>query len=129
MYKNNLWRAFLALYGSHSIINFLLNIDRFGNALTGGHYRTTISARVGRFQLKSSNRYWAVLAKIIDWTFEPIEGPRHCYRAFVFEGDKLYRRSSDVALALLGILVIAACLLIAPLIKVYSFFGESNGTT
>ena len=106
-----------------------LNIDRLGNALTGGHYHTTISARVGRFELLSSNPYWGFLAKVIDWTFKPIEGDRHCYRAFVFEGDKPYRRSSDIALAALGILVIAACLILAPLIKIYSFFGESNGTT
>lgn len=122
MYKKNLWLATLAVFSSFSIINFFLNIDRLGNALCSGDYRTTISGRVGYFALVKKNRYWLVLQKIIDTAFYPIEGRKHCLRAYQWERGKglSHRRGSDIALGLLSLLVIAACLILIPLIWAYS---------
>lgn len=118
MYKNNLWRAILACFGSSSILIFLLNIDRLGNAICGGHYKTTVSGRVGFFALTKKNQYWSVLEWIINETFRPIDGVKHCLRAYQWErGQGLnHRRGNDIALGLLSIIVIAACLILAPII-------------
>lgn len=126
MYKNNLWRAILQLFSSYSFLHLLINIDRLGNALCAGHYRATVSARVGYFELtKKGNKYWAILVKVIDETFRPIDGPNHCYRAYLWEKKQNeeagrsrfnYRRGNDIALGLLGVIVIAACIVLAPVI-------------
>jgi len=124
MYKNNLWRAILAVFNSYSIINFLLNLDRLGNAICGGHYKTTVSGRVGYFALTKKNRYWNILQWIINETFRPVDGVKHCLRAYQWErGQGLnHRRGNDVALGLLSILIIAACLILAPIIWLLSLF-------
>jgi hypothetical protein len=122
MYKNNLWCAILAVFGSYSVIDFLLNIDRLGNAICSGHYKTTISGRVGYFSLKKKNRYWIILEWVINETFRPIEGRKHCLRAYQWERGKglSHRRGSDLALGLLSIFIIAACLILAPLVWLWS---------
>ena len=122
MYKNNLWRAMLAVFSSFSLIDLLLNIDRLGNALCSGDYRTTVSGRVGYFALTKKNRYWLVLQKVIDTAFYPVDGRKHCLRAYQWErGQGLsHRRGSDLALSLLSILIIAACLILAPIIWIIS---------
>lgn len=119
MYKNNLWRAVLALFQSSSLYLFLLNLDRLGNALCGGHYRFTVSGRVGYFARRKS-KYWRFLQWVIDQTFYPIDGKRHCFKAYVWEKwvrdnhpKNRYRRGNDVALFLLSLLVLIACALLA----------------
>lgn len=119
MYKNNLWRALLAVMNSRSLLMLLLNIDRLGNALAGGYYRATISARVGYFAMTKSNPYWRLLQKIIDETFRPLEGADHCARAYSWEKGQ-YRRSSDVALAILSVLVLVGCLILLPCVWLYA---------
>ena len=127
MYKNNLWRALLQLFNSPSLIVLIINIDRFGNALCAGHYRATVSARVGWFEVVKNNRYWSFLGKVIDETFRPIDGPNHCYKAYLWEKNRNkeagrsvhnYRRGNDAALALLGVVVIAACFVLMPVIYI-----------
>lgn len=124
MYKNNLWRAFLQLMQSKSFKMAIFNLDRLGNALAAGHYRATISARVGYQALIKHNRYWLFLQWVIDQTFRPIDGRRHCYRAFKIERnlDIKHRRGNDIALALLSVLVLAGSLLLAPIIYVVGRF-------
>lgn len=124
MYKDNLWRAILAVYQSKSAYELIVNIDRLGNAICAGDYRTTISGRVGFFALTKLNRYWYLLQWIIDETFRPIDGRHHCKQAFIFEKKQglNHRRGNDVALGLLSIVVIAACLILAPIILIISLF-------
>ena len=43
MYSKNLFHAFINLLVSNSILNFLINVDKFGNALTGGNYQASLS--------------------------------------------------------------------------------------
>lgn len=122
MYKNNLWRAILAVFSSNSFIILLLNIDRLGNAICGGYYKTTVSGRVGFFALTKSNPYWLLLQRIIDGTFRPIDGRYHCKQAYLFEKKKglNHRRGNDVALGLLSILVVAVCLILIPIVWLWS---------
>ena len=124
MYKNNLWRALLAVMNFDSFLTLLLSIDKLGNAICGGDYRTTISGRVGYFALVKKNRYWLILQKVIDTAFYPIEGRKHCLRAYQWERGKglSHRRGNDIALGVLSILVIAACLILMPVIWIISIF-------
>ena len=125
MYKRNLWLALLTFAKSRTLITFLLNLDRIGNALAGGHYGYAVSGRVGHFANVKGNPYWKLLAKIIDYTFKPVDGVGHCENARRWElsqGVVRYRRSSDIALAVLSILVIAACILLIPIIRIYALY-------
>lgn len=112
MYLNNLWRAFLVLMQPKSFLDLLLGIDRFGNALSGGNYRATISGRIGWFAKNKNNKYWLFLQKVVDNTFRPIEGPGHCARAAKVEKGIKYRRGNDVALFLLSSITLTTCLFI-----------------
>lgn len=119
MYFKNLSSSFIAIFslvvkGDFKIINFLLALDRVGNALCGGHYRYTVSGRVGYFALKKANYYWRFLRWVIDNTFHPIEGADHCHRAYLYERGTKYQRGHDIALFFLSFVVIGACLLMAP---------------
>lgn len=113
MYFRNLSKAFLAV---------LLEIDRFFNALSGGYYKATISARVGYYSKTKKNPFWKFLEWVIDETFRPIDGRDHCQNALEWEGVNHYRRSSDVALAFLSIFVVIGCLIIAIPIYLIALF-------
>lgn len=123
MYKNNLWRAFLAVMNSGSFFELIENIDRFGNALCAGDYRLTVSGRVGYFAMTKANRYWKILEKIINNTFYPYHGRNHCLQVYKWENSKekrKYRRGNDIALALLSVLVFLACLALMPIVWLWA---------
>ena len=61
--------------------NLLIALDCLGNAVIGGNPHQTISARLGRAQLRKS-KYGAWLAKILDWI-----DPKHCENAAKY-GDR-----------------------------------------
>lgn len=117
MYFKNLARAVHVVFYSKSILALLLNIDRLGNALTAGDYRATVSARVG-YHAQKLQPYWIVLEWIIDQTFYPVDGRDHCNRAYHYEKAKGYkhRRGNDIALLLLSVVVILACIILAPVV-------------
>lgn len=112
----------LAILKSKTPLDSVLNIDRLGNALAAGDYKTTISGRVGYFALTKSNPYWLLLQWIIDETFRPYEGVEHCLRAFMWESgrDLSHRRGNDIALGLLSVFVILGCLILAPIVWLWS---------
>ena len=95
----------------------LIAIDQLGNALAGGYPDTTISARVGYNALHSgplTRRCWCLLQVLIDYTFLPLDGPRHCYQAYQADKNHHYRDGSDLMRLILSVLVVAN----APLIIV-----------
>lgn len=122
----NVSRTLMKLLYSGSFIMLLINIDRLGNALSGGSYTSTVSGRVGRLVITSAHPFWRFVSAVIDKTFAPIDGPDHCYRAFIFESKKpdaiLHRRGSDVGIALLSVLSVVICALLFPIIKLIALF-------
>ena len=126
MYFKNLWFAFVVTFQTQSFRDLLLNIDRFGNAFCGGHYKLTVSGRVGYFAFTKGNTYWRVLQKVIDNAFYPLDGERHCFKAYKWEKSQDYRRGNDVALAALSVVVFVMCLLLAPVIWLLSLFGVGH---
>lgn len=98
-------------------LNVLIAIDQLGNTIAGGNPDNTISARVGFFasnhhqsKIKS---YWKALERIIDFTFAPLQGPGHCFRAWQGEQDETDTEATYITRIILSIFVVAGCLLIS----------------
>lgn len=101
------------------LLNLLVSIDQLGNTLAGGHPDVTISARVGYHCAQPEpGRYWQVLRSVIDHTFEPVDGPGHCHAAYLGDVQGRHNSGSDLARFALGILVVAGCAVLAPVIRV-----------
>lgn len=107
--------------------NILIAIDQLGNALAGGHPDVTISARVGYHTLpgQPKSRYWSLLRRVIDFTFWPIDGDGHCRQAYDSDVQGRSEMGSRTALAILGVFVIAGCLLMALPVRVFAVFGKA----
>ena len=98
-------------------LNVLIAIDQLGNALAGGNPDNTISARVGffasRFHKSKIKAYWKGLERIIDFTFEPLQGPGHCFHAWESEQDETDSEVTYVTRILLGVFVAVGCFFIS----------------
>ena len=107
--------------------NVLLAIDQLGNAITDGNPDDSISARVGYFASdKHPSRlktYWKTLERIIDFTFEPVEGPGHCYNAWLGEMDESDDQGSYPARIILCIFVAAGCIVSGAVIRLAVFIN------
>jgi len=112
------------------ILRVLVSIDQLGNTIAGGNPDITISARTGYFANVKKTRlriWWQCMEKIIDFAFEPIDGPRHCYKAYKNdEEDGKHREGSDIARALLGLLVTVFCFPIAIITRIWVLVVPSS---
>ena len=99
--------------------NVLVAIDQLGNTIAGGNPDITISARVGYFANKSNDRrfyyYWRCLEAVIDFTFYPLDGSKHCLQALQGDNEEGHVHGSDFMRAVLGIIAVTACLFICVL--------------
>jgi len=95
-------------------------VDQLGNALAGGHPEATISARVGYFSTKARSwcNYWKFLERVIDFTYEPIDGKTHCYDTWEMEAGKEFQPGSDITRAFLSIIIFAMCPFLAVMIRI-----------
>ncbi|MFV2059863.1 MAG: hypothetical protein ACC653_04210 [Gammaproteobacteria bacterium] len=103
------------------ILRLLIIIDQFGNALTGGNPKAVISARVAYFAniKKTAFRpYWKILEQVINFAFFPVDGPSHCLSALEKDTELNYKHGSDIAKALLGLIIIVACIFIAIFLRI-----------
>jgi hypothetical protein len=98
-------------------LNVLIAIDQLGNTIAGGNPDNTISGRVGFFasdlHLSKIKSYWKALEQIIDFTFEPIQGPGHCFRAWQGEPDETDSEVTYITRIILGIFVAVGCFFIS----------------
>lgn len=97
------------------ILNVLIAVDQLGNAITGGNPDNTISARAAyfsRFADTKMKHYWKLMEKVIDLTFEPVDGKEHCLKSYHNEKGHEFDEGSDIARGILGIGVIIVCLLL-----------------
>lgn len=109
------------------IKNLLTAIDQLGNAISGGNPDVTISSRVG-FHSAISERggFWRVLERVIDFTFEPIDGKNHCLESALLDDDKCTQLPNTAAFITLGVIVMVSCLLLVPVIRVLSLFYKNT---
>jgi hypothetical protein len=98
-------------------LNVLIAIDQLGNTIAGGNPDNTISARVGFFasdyHQSKIKAYWRALERIIDFTLEPLQGPGHCFRAWLGEQDETDTEATYLARVILGIFVALGCFVIS----------------
>ena len=97
------------------IYNILMAIDQLGNALAGGYHDTTISARVGFFarEAKNGRIYWQFLEKVIDFTFYPLDGKGHSYKAYLEDKDENFHAGNTFAYIFLSFFIFLFTPLIA----------------
>lgn len=104
------------------ILHLLISIDQLGNVIAGGNPDNTISARVGFYNHhypddQKVTFFWKAFEWIINTTFWPIDGPNHCHEAYHNDAGEFFDTGTkDWAVALLSILILLTCLLIAPLL-------------
>ena len=103
--------------------NYFLNIglalDRLGNSISGGFGLNTISGRVGDYSNRRGfySLFWAVLEWVINITFRAVDGPNHCYNAYLKErNDTTFRDGNWGGRLILMPIVFVACLIIAPVL-------------
>ncbi len=93
---------------------FLVAIDQLGNVLAGGNPDNTISARVGyfaNFGVRRYRWYWKILEKIIDITFYPLDGKRHCLQAYYNDAGEEFKPGGYAWIYFfLNILIILSCI-------------------
>ena len=97
------------------VLAVLIAVDQFGNAVGGGNPDSTISARVGHFAETAQRRraYWKMLEWIIDLSFYPIDGARHCYNAWKADEHGRYERGNDITQFILRLIILIVCQFIA----------------
>ncbi|CAM1373621.1 hypothetical protein [Tenacibaculum xiamenense] len=111
------------------ITNFLVSIDQLGNVLAGGNPDNTISSRVGYYTEKyyPEERIpfrWRLFRDIINFTFYPIDGKNHCKEAYFNDaGEEFDPGTSDVAVAILAVLITISCFFIATLLYLLYLLG------
>lgn len=117
--------------------NIFYFADIFGNAFTGGHYRVTVSARVGYFALRSTmdtklGQFWLLCQRIIDSTFIPLDGPYHCYTTLLWTQENItdkdgkmvnIHHGSTFFLVPLLLVIIVACAFIWPALRLLELVG------
>ncbi|KZN13614.1 hypothetical protein [Marinomonas sp. TW1] len=108
--------------------NVLVAIDQLGNAIAGGDPDITISARVGYFANRSPNKrfhyYWKFLERVIDFTFYPLDGPKHCLSSLAKDNEQGHVHGSDFVRAILALIAITACVFISLLTWTAYLLGQ-----
>lgn len=102
------------------IKNLLIWGDQGVNTIAGGNPDCTISAcsHVNGFKSK----YWRFLENIINTTFEPIDGPEHCYQSFEADKSEEYKDGGILRKGLIGVCVVLFCLVAYLPIKLIGVF-------
>lgn len=111
------------------LYSVLIAIDQLGNALAGGYADSTISARVGynvRHAAPERQNYWRLLEGIINYTFLPLDGPDHCYQAYLAGNQTYYRDGSDLMRVILSSLIIFNAIPIAIVTRVVAWYRNRH---
>ena len=106
-------------------LNIGISLDKLGNSLSGGSHKNTISGRTGKhaFEQGPNRTYWKLQEAIVNFAFLPVDGPEHCYQAYMKERESTtFREGNRVVRALLALIILPSCLIIGSTLRVLSFF-------
>jgi hypothetical protein len=103
------------------LLNLLVAIDQLGNAVAGGNPDVTVSGRVGYQSAATEHWFWRTLERIIDLTFEPVDGRNHCLMTAYKDNDVDLSGGSMLMLGVLSIIAVTSCLVIAPFLRVFGY--------
>ena len=97
--------------------NFFISLDQLGNTIAGGNPDNTISARIGYYNYhhdycKEPAFHWKIFRLIVDKTFYPVDGERHCHEAYHNDAGEYFDETKNWAIAILAVFIIPCCLLI-----------------
>jgi len=119
------------------IVNMFYFVDILMNALTGGNGTITVSARTGFYDRHKPARhaysrwFWDKAARIINFTFYPMDGPGHCEQAYVWARDNVLQGKDDEigfmhgpkwSLVILMLVIILACIVLIPVLRIGKLF-------
>lgn len=96
--------------------------SQLGNALVGGDADIPISGRVGYFSQKG-DAFLQICERIIDFTFYPVDGKNHCYKAYredVLE-DYKFDKGGLVGLGFMVFILLIFCIILSTLF--WSYYG------
>jgi hypothetical protein len=65
------------------LLHVLVAGDQLINALIGGFPDETLSSAA--YRAEAARGFWGFWRPVIDWIFKPLDGPQHCYRAYLAE--------------------------------------------
>lgn len=110
--------------------NLFISIDQLGNTLGAGNPDVTISARTGYFANKQMTKlrlWWKLMEMVIDFAFEPFDGPGHCLKSYDSDQECGHEEGNDLARAFIGITIIIICPVIAILARIWVLINPSVG--
>ena len=114
--------------------NIFFSFDQFLNTICGGDPDITISARVGYFskimqwnsQPKNLKKYyWKTSEKLIDWAWKPLDGPKHCWEAYLADRYEDYTSNNCwFFLFLISLIIIPICIVVGVILRLLSLFVD-----
>lgn len=96
------------------IKSLFIAVDQLAGSIAGFGPHWTISAVCGRNMYKSF--WWYITASLIDFSFYPVDGSKHCRRAHKTEHENEYTHGAWI---LLFAITFVACVILAPLFWTY----------
>jgi len=87
-----------------------VGFDQWACAIADGNIDSTISATCGKYMNK--DKFFYFLARIVDWTFKPVDGPNHCLQAYAKDPNEDFKKGFK---PLMFLFTITGCLVIAPI--------------
>ena len=103
-------------------IGRLLNaLSQLGNTVIGGNPDVSISARIGEYNYFYNSTFYRIVEKIVDFTFEPIDGKGHCRKAYLNDRyeDFTIGRGSEIGAFFMVIIVLIFCVPLALVFYLY----------
>jgi hypothetical protein len=115
----------------------VVSIDQLYNTICGGDPDITISARVGYFsnhmlwkakRRKLIKNYWKITEKLIDWTYEPVDGPNHCENAYK-QTQGRYDEENNwwLFLIIMSLIIILICGVVGPILNFWAYLKSIIG--
>lgn len=106
-------------------------LGRLGNALSqlahcisGGASDVSISGKTGYKTVIKKSKYWNVLRIIIDFSFFPIDGKKHCENAYLIDKQEKYSIGEGLLQDIIcTIFVVLFCPIIAIVLYIIKFFS------
>ena len=121
-------------YNDSDLGNILNAASQLGNACSGGKSSITISARIGERnwnkETKGYNRnahwFWRTCLWIVDNTFFPVDGAKHCLKAYGSDEheDFAFLKGNWTRLVIFTTLMLLVCGLLAPIFWTYQLFKK-----
>lgn len=110
------------------ILNVLIAIDQLGNAIAGGNPDNTISASAAFYARLPSNKFrklWSWMEKLINLTFEPVDGKDHCMNALAVEVGHHFEEVNAISVAIFAVLACLGCIILFIPIRLVAIIKKS----